>query len=150
MIGSVIPGVGTAIGGAVGALGGLGYGLYNEYGDSGPDGGVGVTNQPLMNDFVMRPGQPATPFTSKDTLIGLKDGGPIEKSFGKVQANSVPSETKVKVDPIKIEGTIKLEGSGGSSAEIDLSNPKLMNELSRMVQETIAKNINGGKLSPNV
>lgn len=142
-IGSIIPGVGTAIGAGIGGLADL---FMGEIGDYGPVGGVGQVHQ----DFVMRPGQPATPFTSKDTLIGLKDGGPIEKSFGKVQGNSVPSETKVKVDPIKIEGTIKLEGSGGSSAEIDLSNPKLMNELSRMVQETIAKNINGGKLSPNV
>lgn len=142
-IGSVVPVIGTAVGAGIGGLADL---FMGEIGDYGPVGGVGQVHQ----DFVMRPGQAATPFTSKDTLIGLKDGGPIEKSFGKIQGNSIPSETKVKVDPIKIEGTIKLEGSGGSSAEIDLSNPKLMNELSRMVQETIAKNINGGKLSPNV
>jgi len=142
-IGSIIPGVGTAIGAGIGGLADL---FMGEIGDYGPVGGVGQVHQ----DFVMRPGQPATPFTSKDTLIGLKDGGPIEKSFGKVNGGGVASETKVKVDPIKIEGTIKLEGSGGTSAEIDLNNTKLMNEVSRMVQETIAKNINGGRLSPNV
>jgi hypothetical protein len=142
-IGSIIPGVGTVIGAGIGGLADL---FMGEIGDYGPVGGVGQVHQ----DFVMRPGQPATPFTSKDTLIGLKDGGPIEKSFGKVNGGGVASETKVKVDPIKIEGTIKLEGSGGASAEIDINNPRLMNEISRMVQETIAKNINGGRLSPNV
>ena len=32
MIGSIIPGVGTLVGGAIGGLAGLGVGLYNEFG----------------------------------------------------------------------------------------------------------------------
>lgn len=34
------------------------------------------------NDFVMRPGQPAQRFSSADTLIGMKDNGPIDKAMG--------------------------------------------------------------------
>jgi hypothetical protein len=110
-----------------------------------------TNNGPEMQDFVMRPGQPATKFTSKDTLIGLKDGGPIEKSFNKENNNNSKTETKIKFDnKLVIEGTIKVDGGGGNVANIDLKNPKILNEISRMIQETIASNINGGKLSPSV
>jgi len=41
-----------------------------------------------QNDFVMRPGQPAVPFSSKDTLIGMKDtkgiGGGMTVNIGNV------------------------------------------------------------------
>jgi hypothetical protein len=33
------------------------------------------------NDFVMRPGQKAQRFSSADTLVGLKDGGPLDKAM---------------------------------------------------------------------
>ena len=59
------------------------------YSSKGAGGGTaGMSNVPLRNDFVMRPGQPAVPFSSQDTLVGMKDmkglGGGVTVNIGNV------------------------------------------------------------------
>jgi hypothetical protein len=100
-----------------------------------------------LSDFVMRPGEGAVPFSSKDTLIGLKDGGPIEKSFGKLDNSSSGGNSggHITFSPIKIEGSIKIDGGG----EVDLKDPIIAREISNMVQMELRKSIGGGKLNPN-
>lgn len=138
---AILPGIGTIIGGLLGGLGGglLGDKLGDKAGDA------------IMQDFVMRPGQDAVPFTSKDTLVGLKDGGPIEKSFGKMESKSNDGKMNISFSPIKIDFGILTLKSGDSSINLDLEkDPVLAREISRIVQENIRKAIGGGKLNPNV
>lgn len=49
---------------------------------------LGMDN-PMANDFVMRPGQPAQRFSSSDTLIGYKPGGPIDAASSKTGGSVV-------------------------------------------------------------
>lgn len=128
---------GAAIGGALGA----GYGVYDQYFKN---------SEQEHQDFIMRPGQGATPFTSKDTLIGLKDGGPIEKSFGKENMKASGGKMEISFSPIKIEGSIKVT-SNSSSMKLDLDkDPILAREITRIVHESTRKAIGGGTLNPNV
>ena len=148
MIGSIIPGIGTAIGAAIGGIGGLGYGLYDEFYNN-KNKGLNTQSGPVHQDFVMRPGQPAASFTAKDTLIGLKDGGPIEKSFGGINNNGKSS--KVEFGDLNINfGTIRIEGDAGVN-NIDLANdPMFIREITRNIQDMLRKNIGGGKSNPNL
>ncbi len=138
-------------GAAIGALLGGAYGAYQEFGGDGPNSTSRSNNRQPMQDFVMRPRQDAVPFTSKDTLVGLKDGGPIEKSFGKIEPKSSNGKMNISFSPIKIDFGILTLKSGDSSVNLDLEkDPILAREISRIVQENIRKAIGGGKLNPNV
>lgn len=151
MLGSVIPGLGTLAGGVIGGIGGTVSGLFDE-------GIVGNTNSGNNNnnfggvtqqDFVSRPGENVIPFSSKDTLIGAKKGGPIDKLIDSNTNGGVNGKVSVEFNkPIKIEGKIEV-ASGNNSKEIDLEDPILMQSLSKMIMEEINKAINGGKLSSN-
>jgi hypothetical protein len=134
MLGAMVGGpLGGAIGGGVGALAGAGVGMYEES---------------QMQDYVMRPGQKAQPFSSNDTLIGFKPGGPIEKQSS--ISNSAPQSMQITFAPLKIDfGIITLQ-SGNSNTKIDLANdPILARELSSVIQQELRKAIGGGVLNPN-
>lgn len=157
MIGSIIPGIGTAIGGLIG--GGIGalVGAYREYKEDVDKWvnddviGIGGKSQRGMDDFVMRPGEGAVPFNAGDTLIGMKDGGPIEKSFnnGNVSVGGAGGNINVTFGEIRINGVIEVKGEGGKSGELPLNDPIFARELSNLIQRELRKSIGGGKLSPN-
>jgi len=132
-------------GAAIGAvLGGI-YGAYNEYSDESK--GIGGAQ---MQDFISRPGENPVSFSEKDTLVGAKKGGPIDKMLDG-GGGTKPSTGKVLIEfnkPLMIEGNIDLT-SGNQSASIDLNDPIFMREISRVVQEHISKAVGGGKLSSN-
>ena len=134
-IGSMFGPLGAAVGGGVGALAGAGAGMYEES---------------QMQDYVMRPGQKAQPFSSNDTLIGFKPGGPIEKQSS-LAGSSSPQSMQITFAPLKIEfGNITLQ-SGNSTSKIDLANdPILARELSSVIQQELRKAIGGGILNPNI
>jgi hypothetical protein len=155
--------IGTALGAALapftgglsipilGAVGGIAGGYI---GDKGGDnlgdifgsskGKENTTNQ----DFIARPGQKSQPFSSSDTLIGFKPGGPIEKQSS--ITNSTPQSMQITFAPLKIEfGSITLQ-SGNNSTKIDIVNdPILIRELSSVIQQELRKAIGGGILNPN-
>jgi hypothetical protein len=65
--------IGAAVGGALG----LALGTYMETSRNDTPKGQEAST---MQDFVMRPGGKAQPFSSNDTLIGFKPDGPIAKN----------------------------------------------------------------------
>ncbi len=137
--------LGMMLGTAVGA--GIGRATGNYFGGEKKE----VNPNNISNDFVFRPGKDPMAFTEKDTLIGLKDGGPIEKSFGKLNGNSSSGAFNVSFDkPLKIEGSIKLEGNGVSKvADIEslLNNSVFVRNLTNIILENIAMVNNGSKLA---
>lgn len=146
-IGSVIPGIGTAVGAGVGGvLGGI-YGTYNEMSTKDTPKGQEASK---MQDFVMRPGSKAQPFSSNDTLIGFKPDGPIAKNADS-SVGSSPKSLKIEFAPIKIEfGNLTIIGSNGSSSNVNFNDdPVLMREISSMIQQELRKAIGGGVLNPN-
>ena len=79
MIGSMLfPGVGTIIGGMVGSLigGTVSKGLYGAPKSSEESSGE---SGPQFGDFISRPGEPVQRFDPRDTAIGAKVGGPIDR-----------------------------------------------------------------------
>jgi len=139
-MGAMFGPLGMAIGGALGGL----YGTYNELSKPVTPSNVGGN---IHQDFVMRPGSKAEPFSSNDTLIGFKPGGPIEKS-SKSNNTSDLSKIKIEFEPIKIEfGTLLLKNEN-SEIKLDLNNdPMLAREIASIVQQEIRKTIGGGKLN---
>lgn len=153
LIGSTALGaLGFALGGPLGMMlgsavgGGLGRATGNFFG-----GEKKVNPNNINQDFVFRPGKDPMSFTEKDTLIGLKDGGPIEKSFGKLNNNGNSDNIKVSFDkPLRIEGNIKLEGNGVNKVE-DINNllndSVFIRDLTNLILETISMGNNGSKLA---
>jgi len=143
IVGSIIPGAGTFVGASIG---GILDGVLPT---------IGNYEQP-QNDFVSRPGQKPIPFTSKDTLIGAKEGGPIDKLLNQVtnvENNTVnnssgSSNMSVTFSPIDIKGTIKLENES-NSVNIDLNDSKFIRQITQTIQEELSRNISGGKISVN-
>lgn len=152
MLGSMFGPIGAAVGGIGGAaIGGLaGAGAFSG-GEQKQRMGreqmlEGLTNKP-MNDFVMRPGEGAVPFSEEDTLVGMKEDGPIQKSMeGGSKEVSMSFES-----PLEVRGSITLDSKDGTNlSEIDLDrHPQLVREIATKVQEQLSKNMDGGKLSPN-
>lgn len=145
LLGSVIPGVGTGIGGAVGGVLGAGYGVYDSY-----------FRPQKTNDGIAKPGN--GPFTVTDrfgamAVTNSKDGLVATPNIGSSK-NSTSSSSKEKPivvsfdKPLEIKGSIQLNGFG-KTAEIDLNNPLILRELTKLIQEQLSKNISGGKLSSN-
>lgn len=154
MIGSMIaPGIGTAIGGGIGALAGGLSGYYQDSGGAKKQRG----HQPIgkidkVNDFIARPGEGVVPFNEKDTIMGMKDDGPIEKSFTNRGDDDGKKEMSVNFErPLEVTGNITISSEKGDTLEnIDFDkHPQLKKNITRMVQEEVTKNVDGGKLQPN-
>ena len=190
---------GAAMGAAMGALGGplapitvpLGAIFGGVLGSMGGDmlgdlinGDNKNSSFGVQQDFISRPNQDAVPFSSKDTLIGAKPDGPIDKILNnsgvatpgnndKINTTSLliktiensnkitnienqktfknSSSNKVSVDfnkPLKIEGSMNLK-LGNQSVKIDLNDPFLIRELSKVIQKELTSAISGGKISSN-
>jgi hypothetical protein len=142
ILGSFLGPLGTMLGSTVGSyLGKLG-------GDALASGDDEIGVAPKQGDFVMRPGQSATPFSENDTLIGFKPGGPIDKLSQ--TSNSTSGNMEISFKPLKIEfGALKLE-LNNNSIDIDLkNNPKFISDITIAIQEQLRMNLNGGKLTPN-
>lgn len=143
MIGSAVPVIGTALGGALGAVGGAGYELYNQMSAKNSQSGI-------MNDFISRPNSEPIAFNSADTLVGLKkDGGLGRALLGKGGSNIAKGNsdtTTVTFDkPLVIKGEITLRGDNGSIGEINLQDPIFQREITRIVQQQLSTNLSGGK-----
>ena len=138
MIGSIIPGVGTAIGAGIGALGGAGYEAFNQY----------FSGAKQHQDFISRPGADPISFSSADTLVGLKKDGGLGKAL--LNNAGVGSSTQAGISSIsftnslKIEGNIKITSPNGQVGSINLDDPILRREITRMVQEQLSTNLAGG------
>jgi hypothetical protein len=147
MIGTVLSpftgGLSIPIGYAAGALGGSIYDAFtNDYTN---------TKKPEANDFIARPGSKPLTFDSKDTVIGYKDGGPIDKAInGSNNGVSSNGTLNISFEPIKVEfSTLKLE-SGSGTHELDISHdPILARQLATVIQTELRKAIGGGVLNPN-
>lgn len=139
----VLPGAGTIAGAALG-----GY-LGDTIGDWSGDAIYG--QNPKAHDFVARPGSKPLTFDSKDTVIGYKDGGPIDKAInGSNNGVSSNGTLNISFEPIKVEfSTLKLE-SGSGTHELDISHdPILARQLATVIQTELRKAIGGGVLNPN-
>lgn len=135
--------IGAAVGGALG----LALGTYMETSRNDTPKGQEASK---MQDFVMRPGSKAQPFSSNDTLIGFKPDGPIAKNADS-SVGSSPKSLKIEFAPIKIEfGNLTIIGSNGSNSNVNFNDdPVLMREISSMIQQELRKAIGGGVLNPN-
>jgi hypothetical protein len=141
MLGSMAGPIGTIVGGILGGIGGAAYGAYNE--------GMIGNNSPDKQDFISRPGENAVSFSGRDTLIGAKQGGPIDKLLNNSSGASGSGKMAIEFSrPLEIRGSIELI-SDGKSAKLDLNDPILMRDLSKTIQEELSRAISGGKLSSN-
>ena len=75
----------------------IGKGIGKLFGGGG--GGASEVASP-KNDFVMRPGQKAVPFSSQDTLVGFKGAGPMGGSTN--MAPVVDSINSLKEEMIQL------------------------------------------------
>ena len=147
---------GFALAGPAGAMIGAGAGsalgkFGGDYFSSDAKNENPTPNVPTrLNDFVMRPGEGAVPFSKNDTLVGAKPGGPIDKLLGSTNSGITPGAIEISFKPLKIEfGDLILKTDAGS-AKIDiLSDSKLIRDLSKMINEQLRMAIGGGKLNPN-
>lgn len=106
-------------------------------------GGTMFSANKVKQDFVSRPGKDPISFSSADTLIGMKKGGGIDNSITKSNKKSKSDTVSVNFNkPLKIEGNINVS-NGSSSFKMDLSDPLLMRELSKLVQQEISTSLNG-------
>jgi hypothetical protein len=140
IIGAALAGIFTGGAGAVGgaAIGGMVDSMLPTFGSYGDE----------QQDFVSRPGQNPVSFSGDDTLVGAKKGGPIDKMLNdNTKGTSGGSTVSVKFDkPLMVQGSIDLT-AGNQKASIDLNDPILMRELSRVIQEQLSKAVGGGKIS---
>jgi hypothetical protein len=50
---------------------------------------IRTSGKPVVHDFISRPGMPVQRFTSADTVIGMKQGGPIDAVLGQGTGSTV-------------------------------------------------------------
>ena len=150
MLGSFIPGIGNLVGAGIGAGAGALYGAYDEMNNNNHTRGASYANgnNRIHQDFISRPGSPVEAISSKDTLIGAKKGGPIDKMMSTDATMGGVSSMMVDFKPLKIEfGDITINGV---DSKIDFKDdPMLLRELSGLIQSELRKAIGGGKLNPN-
>ena len=102
MLGSIIPGLGTAAGGVIGGILGAGVGAYDE-------GLFGNGTEKKQNDFISRPGSKPIPFSSADTLIGMKKDGGLGKNFVEGGSSKGGNSVVTFGNPLQINGKITVE-----------------------------------------
>jgi len=99
-------GIGAAVGGILGMIAGATRGTAVSMKGIGTGGfsgamigasvvgGGSMLHSAVQNDFVQRPGQPPTPFSPDDTIIGMKGGGGKNKMM-ELMERMVESNNKV-------------------------------------------------------
>jgi hypothetical protein len=136
MIGSVIPGLGTAAGAVIGGLLGAGKGVYDEF--------INV------NDGIVK-------FNPKDKFIGIgndtivagTDAGGNRALANQIAGGSTGGKTEVihKHENMKI--TFEFVGLSESTARDLLSNSRFIKDMNSRLNEVSSSVFSGGKLSPN-
>lgn len=150
MLGSVIPGLGTAVGGAIGAGVGALKGLYDE-------------NKEIVNEFVSN--------TWNKTKGFIGNAWESVKGIGRTAISSIPVIGQAAaniIDPnvaqnqqmqmifstplnINLNGNITLSVPNGKQTSIDsndlLNNPSFIKELSQILIKQINSNFNGGRVN---
>lgn len=150
MLGSVIPGLGTAVGGAIGAGVGALKGLYDE-------------NKEIVNEFVSN--------TWNKTKGFIGNAWESVKGIGRTAISSIPVIGQAAaniIDPnvtqnqqmqmifstplnINLNGNITLSVPNGKQTSIDsndlLNNPSFIKELSQILIRQINSNFNGGRVN---
>lgn len=104
----------------------------------------GDGNHIVNEDFISRPGQPTEAFTSADTLVGAKKGGPIDKMLNNsLGGNSSNVGGEIRIPDFNIN--VNLNGANGLNAN-DLGKT-LMPILKAKILEKIGDQIfvKGGK-----
>lgn len=151
-VGSMIaPGIGTAIGAGIGGAGGALYGGLSSRAPKDPTRKTVLSpSERKMDDFVMRPGEGAVPFNENDTLLGMKEDGPIQSTFDKDDKGGGEMSVRFQ-DTLEVRGNISITSEDGKPLDnIDFDNhPQLKKKITRMVNEELERNINNGKLQPN-
>lgn len=149
-LGSVVPGIGTLIGGIVGAgLGAWGGGALGEgtgnmlMGEPQHDAMFG---KPLSHDFSKNrgilQGGTITPIDNKDDILAMKPGGVVDKMVNSPKENIVDS-IKIKFDDININGVIKIDIPGTNGIALDIAkNNEFKREITRVVQTQLEINRN--------
>lgn len=137
MLGSVIPGVGTAIGGGIGALVGGIKGAYDE--------GIFGVNPPAQdtasfagnksgyntNRAILGPNG-ITPIPDKESFVSMKKGGAIENMLN--NKASVATTAKIEHSPIVFSGKITLESPGSPGISVDLlKNQSFIAEMTKII-----------------
>jgi hypothetical protein len=91
-----------------------------------------------QQDFVSRPGEKAIPFSSDDTLVGAKTGGPIDKLLNQQESLKNPSE---KAKPFSFDDILVEPKLGGSIDKLGGSIDKLGGSINKIfgLQESTAK-----------
>ena len=143
IIGSVVPVIGTAIGAGIGGL--VDHFVVPALSEDGNRTSFSDTwgsGNRENQDFVSRPGQDPIPFSSADTLIGMKKGGGIDNHLSKKKNTSSGIVNVNFTKALRVEGTLNLI-SGNKNASINLDDPMLIRELSRLVQERLSTELNG-------
>jgi len=128
---AILPVIGTAIGGLIGgALGAWGGGAL---GDAGGDAAYSGDNngQSIHQDFISRPGENPISFSSSDTVVGAKEGGPLDKMIGESKEKTAKPGKNV----ISIESNEALIGV------------KNMDKISKMFESKTLTNTNDNKVS---
>lgn len=129
-----IPGVGFAIGSALGA------GL-------GKVGGDAISTH-MVDDAVIK-------FNPQDKVVSMSDGMVASTNKGKIDdlvgGSKGGSVQKIEFGKLEITGTIQLEIPGSLPKDIDLANePEFVRKMSTLITQQLRINASGGKLSPNM
>jgi hypothetical protein len=82
-------------------------------------------------------------FNTTDRLVDMKRGGNTQESKSVNEKSSLDKMDVVFKNAMKIEGKITLEGSGGEKVKINMDDPVLLRQLSRLVQEELTISLNG-------
>lgn len=149
MIGSVIPGLGTAAGGIIGGIAGAGKGIYDEYFSDEAEkkkatvSGMhdGIFGSDFSKGRGVIQGGTITPIDNKDSLMAMKPNGPIDKVI------SEPKSMKIEFGDIHFKfDELKVTSPGSPGVAIDLlKDPQFIRSITRMVHSETEKVIQGGK-----
>ena len=143
-IGSVVPGLGTAIGAGIGGLIDAFTDEWGEYGKRGSkfeDAFIPKSNGKALID-----GGKIHPIDNKDDLIAMKPHGTVDKAINQ----SSSSTMKIEFGEIRFKfDELKISAPGAPGTAIDISkNPVFIRELTKMIHTETEKAIQGGKVKP--
>ena len=149
-LGSVIPGVGTAIGAGIGGIVDM---FAPELGEYGKTKGVhdGLFKSPIHDGAIgsdfskgrgIIQGGKITPIDNKDSLMAMKPNGPVDNAI-KGNSNKAMKiefgEIHFKFDELKVTSP----GSPGLSIDL-LKDPQFIRNITRMIHVETGKVVNGG------
>ena len=152
MIGSVIPGLGTAAGAIIGGVLGAGKGIYDEFFNKPVNDGVfsGSNTKTMIKNATntrgIIQGGKITPIDSKDDVVAFKRGGALDK-YGSNTNTKTSNYIKHDFGNMNINGTIRIEGPGGQQIDKNILNDESFKKnMTKIVQDEIIRRVNMGKM----